>query len=177
MKLLKPALFTSLLFFAFISTVLYSSCEKNACNDVSCQNGGSCNVGVCRCPTGYENTQCQTKSIARYLGLYTGYTTCDNSALVIDSAWITADPKEVNYVLVDLKSIRPKKLRGYVLNNEATYTIVVTNNDSFFNYARINNITLQSDTKLTIHSYNLDYRTPADSSISKCNFLGNKKNS
>lgn len=174
MKFGKHIFLTVFVFFGVIATILYTSCEKNPCNNVSCLNGGSCNMGVCRCPTGYENTKCQTKSVTRYIGTYVGYSTCNNGTMVIDSAFITADNVAINTVAVKLTSIMPKILHGYVSNNAATYSIIVTNNDSATNYDRIYTITLQSDTKLIISSYVNDLSDPADTIIDKCQFIGTK---
>ena len=175
---------------AIVSAVVYSSCVQDACNNVSCLNGGSCGNGVCRCPTGYEGTQCETLSIARFLnksgdstGIYAGYTSCNNTQQVIDSAFITADGVAKNTVAVRMNSISPKVLHGYVSSNESAYSIIVTNNDSFMVgstfYERIFTITLQSDKSLSIHSYEENrFNTVSgpDTIINKCTFLGFKKN-
>ncbi len=177
MKVLRLTLLTTLLFFGLVSTVLYTACEKDVCNNVSCQNGGSCNMGVCRCPVGYENTQCQTKSITRYLGTFAGTISCDNLTQILDTAWITADNVAPNTVAVKLKSIYKTKglLHGYVKNNESVYSIVVTNNDSSATFAHIYSINLQADRNLIIHSYDLDYTSPTDSSKNQCMFRGVKR--
>ena len=181
MKFWKPVLLTTLLFSAFATVIIATSCEKNPCNNVSCDNGGSCNNGVCRCPTGYENTQCQTKSVTRYLGTYAGYTTCNNSAQVIDSAYIYADTSNasmLNYVWVVYKSISPKVLHGYVRNNESTYTIVVPNVTAT-NYLKIYTISLESygnktNNKLSIQTYEKSNVVPNDTVVTTCSFIGFK---
>lgn len=72
-RALSLSLITSLTAF---SAVLYVSCGKtpsgndNACQAISCAHGGSCNKGVCTCPTGYEGTNCQITSRDRYLGAW-----------------------------------------------------------------------------------------------------------
>ena len=169
MKFLKPALFTTLLFAVLISTVVYTSCEKNACNNVVCYNGGSCAMGTCKCPTGFENYQCQNRTTDRFKGTYVGYTKCDNLAPIIDTVVISPDGMPLNQVTVRVKSLKPKVLVGYISNNESTYSIVVTNNDSTATYARIYGITLQDNKNLSIHAYDLTYLN-YDSSINKCTF-------
>ncbi|MCW3121104.1 MAG: hypothetical protein JWQ38_596 [Flavipsychrobacter sp.] len=57
-------------------TVLYTSCTKDACKDVVCQNAGTCTDGKCTCPTGYEGTNCETKSRDKFVGTYVGTETC-----------------------------------------------------------------------------------------------------
>ena len=177
MKIWKQSLITTLLFFTFISAVLYSACEKDACTNVNCFNGGSCNAGVCRCPLGYENTQCQTLSVTRYLGTYgkSGYTTCNNGAETIDTAKIWADGRGKNTVSIKLNSIYPKILQGYVNSNESTYAVIITNNDSSLTGQNIYTVTLQSDNSLSIHIYDYSITQTTsgpDTMRTQCTFLG-----
>lgn len=184
MKSYKPILLTAALFLTLISTIFYTACEKNPCNNVVCYNGGSCNNGVCRCPTGYEGAQCAFRSIDRFVGSYGGFKSCNdgvvNSAYFIDTVVITADNGGANRVFVALKSISPKVLTGYVRNSESAYTIVVTNNDSTrvgsVSYLRAFDLTLQDDKNLTLHTYekNIVVVPAPDTTVSNCTFVGVK---
>jgi hypothetical protein len=183
MRFWKPVLLTTFSFFAFVTTILYTACEKNPCNNVNCLNGGSCNNGFCRCPTGWENTQCQSKTIDRFIGTYYGYMGCDNGAQIYDTITIKADNRAINTVSVYMRSLQNTKvLQGYASNNESTYAIVVTNNDSSKAgspfYRRVWTITLQNDNKLIVNNYLTDYYTnPAggvDTTEQKCYFNGVK---
>lgn len=175
MKFWKPVLFATILFSAVATLITYTSCEKNACNNVDCLNGGSCAMGTCHCPTGFEGYRCQSKTTDRYIGMYAGYTTCGNNlAPVYDTVIISTDGLAYNQVSVKMASIKPKILYGYISNNASTYSIVVTNNDSFANYARIYSITLQDNKNLNVHAYNLNYQT-FDSSVNNCTFVTNNK--
>jgi hypothetical protein len=62
-------------------TVTYFSCTKtnsnsHKCVDLVCLNGSYChidtagNIPVCICPTGFEGTNCQTASVAKYIGTW-----------------------------------------------------------------------------------------------------------
>ncbi len=181
MKLWKPVLYTTLLFSAIVSNVLYSSCEKNPCNNVECFNGGSCGGnGICQCPVGYENAQCQDKAVTRYLGMYAGTIRCDTRQEVIDTVWIKADtskPNKINYVWVIWKSQLPKVFHGYVRNQESTYSVVFEN-EVAPNYVKIYTLTLQGfngpNNKLSMHSYERNTITPGDTVQIECSFLGFK---
>jgi hypothetical protein len=181
MKFWKVSLLTTVLFFALGITVLYTACEKDACNNVTCYNGGSCGNGYCHCPTGYENTQCQDKAVTRYLGVYAGYITCNNGAEVIDTAFIYADSTNantINYVWIKWKSELPTILHGYVYFNESVYSIVVPNVVAD-NYLKIYTITLQNwgnqeNNKLSIQSYSKSTVTPGDTVQTQCQFIGFK---
>ena len=176
MKFWKQTLLISILFSVVLAAVLYSACEKDNCNNVTCKNGGACNNGVCKCPTGYENTQCQTKSVARFVGVFAGYSLCNNTQQVIDTAFVYADTTSVstiNYVWVVLNSISPTVLHGYVETDQSTYSIIVPK-DSAANYLKVYTITLQSNNRLNIASYEqYEITTPLnDTVINKCTFLG-----
>jgi hypothetical protein len=182
MRFWKPVILTALSFFAIATTIVYTACEKNPCNHVDCLNGGSCGGGICRCPTGFEGTRCETKSVARFLGIYSGFTGCDNGAQTIDSAFITEDFANRNYVYVKLKSdydATGKILHGFVSANESTYAIIITNNDSFktgsIDYLRSWNVTLQDDKKLVINSYERNETNTDDTLVHTCYFLGFKQ--
>lgn len=76
MKAIKHIALSALLTVGAFGTVLYTSCNKDACKDVTCQNGGTCNDGKCTCTTGYEGTNCETKSRDKFVGVYTGSEIC-----------------------------------------------------------------------------------------------------
>lgn len=62
MKALRHIIITLLLAALCFSTVTYMACKKNKCNNIVCQNGGSCNNGVCSCPSEYTGTLCEKGS-------------------------------------------------------------------------------------------------------------------
>ncbi|OJW79643.1 MAG: hypothetical protein BGO69_13050 [Bacteroidetes bacterium 46-16] len=71
----RQSIFAALLITASIfSLVLYTSCrQKNyvspdSCANVLCKNGGICSAGACSCPSGYEDADCSTISLERYIG-------------------------------------------------------------------------------------------------------------
>jgi len=179
MKFWKIRILTTLLFFGVIAIFLYSSCEKNVCDNVTCFNGGSCNAGTCRCPVGYEGSQCQTLSVARFVGTYWGTRQCiDNNSPtgtpvtgpnVIDSAWITADVENINFVYVSIKSLQPKLLHGYVNDNASTYAIIIPS-DSSLNYLKVYSLTLQDNQDLNMHTYLTNEAVPGDTVIEQCTF-------
>ncbi len=49
------------------TTVTYTSCNKDECKDVVCNNGGTCVAGICACPTGWEGTSCNTRTRDKFL--------------------------------------------------------------------------------------------------------------
>lgn len=61
---------------AAIATIGMSSCDTDACSDVTCNNGGICVDGDCVCATGYEGTNCDTEERADFIGSYTFTDAC-----------------------------------------------------------------------------------------------------
>jgi hypothetical protein len=59
-RFILSSIFVTLLSFG---GVLYSSCTKDACKDITCQHGGSCVNGFCSCPSGYTGTYCETPNL------------------------------------------------------------------------------------------------------------------
>lgn len=171
---------TASLLSAIVGVAVLTSCEKNSCDGVTCLNGGSCGSGVCTCPSGFEGAQCETKSITRYLGVYGGYTTCNNGAPTIDTVKVVPANRGPLTVDVYFQSIEPKVLQGYVSSNESTYSIVVTNNDSSkagsLEYLRVFTITLQADRSLKLHKYERNYTNEIDTFSYSCEFLGTNQN-
>lgn len=179
MKYWKQILLTVSLFSAVVGgSVLTSSCEKNSCDGVTCLNGGSCGHGLCTCPTGYEDAQCGTKMINRFLGVYAGYTTCDHGAPVIDTVTIVPANRGITSVDVYYKGVYPKVLQGFVENNESAYTIRIVNNDSTkgtdLQYLRTFTVTLQSDKTLKVNTFEYERTAVLDTFQHSCEFVGVK---
>lgn len=182
MKFWKQILLSAMLLTSIISTAVFTSCEKNACDGVTCLNGGACGHGLCNCPTGYEGARCETKAVQRYLGTYSGYTTCNSGAPTIDTVTVVPANRGILSVDVYYKSLYEgpdkKILRGYVSSNESTYAIIVTNDDSSKSgskvYSRVFTITVQSDKSLKLHTFEHNETVAMDTFDNKCEFLGTK---
>ena len=72
MKLIKQIAFGAMLTISAFCAVIYSSsCNKDKCKDVTCQNGGTCSGGTCTCLVGYEGTNCETKSRDKFIKTWT----------------------------------------------------------------------------------------------------------
>ena len=175
MKFWKTILLTTTLFMSFTTILLYTSCEKNACNGVSCANGGSCIGGACHCPTGYEGPTCALKSTSRFTGVYAGFTSCNNGAEVIDTVFISGDlPHQPLTVLVVQKTHPGDGLYGTISTDETTYALNIPDK-SDTGYTKTYHVTLQADSKLTLNTTEVDSTTPGAGFVNKCIFVGFKK--
>ncbi len=72
MKSIKHILLATFVTLGVFSAVLYTSCSKDACKDVTCNNGGTCSGGNCTCVTGYFGTSCDSVYRNGYVGTYKG---------------------------------------------------------------------------------------------------------
>jgi hypothetical protein len=92
MKMMKNISLTALLSLAMLGTVTFSSCSRDECKDVVCQNGGTCNEtdGSCTCPTGYEGDLCQTRMADKFVGTWTATETCGTTPSTPYQVTITA---------------------------------------------------------------------------------------
>ncbi len=62
MKNFKLLAFTTSLAFASFGAIVFTSCNKQNCSMVTCQNGGTCSDGKCSCPAGYSGILCEVKA-------------------------------------------------------------------------------------------------------------------
>lgn len=76
MKSLRNIAFSALLTVGAFSTVFYTSCTKDECKDVVCNNGGTCITGTCSCPTGYEGSDCSIITRDKFKGDWKGSDVC-----------------------------------------------------------------------------------------------------
>jgi hypothetical protein len=64
MKQTKSIVITAIFTLLALGTVVYTSCRKDRCKTLVCQNGGTCRDGFCLCPTGYTGSYCQTANVS-----------------------------------------------------------------------------------------------------------------
>ncbi len=84
----KLILFTSFITIAIFSAVVYSGCTKaDKCADITCQHGGTCSDGVCKCPTGYLGANCETRTCEANKTATVKFTNKTGSSLTYAVVW------------------------------------------------------------------------------------------
>lgn len=83
MNRIKNIAFSTLLAIGAFSAVTYTSCSKDDCEDVVCNNGGTCVGGSCACATGYEGSTCDTKTRDKFVGTWAGSDVCTSGTYTI----------------------------------------------------------------------------------------------
>ena len=92
-----------------VSIFLFVSCG-DPCDDVNCDNGGSCDDGTCICLTGYTGDNCQTEIRSSYYGTWDVVYSCDNDPVDVQQgeAIITADPDDILGICILLDEVPVK---------------------------------------------------------------------
>jgi hypothetical protein len=70
MNFIKNIALSALLTIGAFGAVMYTSCNKDECKDVTCLNGGTCSGGNCVCLAGYEGVSCETLSATKFVGTW-----------------------------------------------------------------------------------------------------------
>ncbi|MDR3680102.1 MAG: hypothetical protein P4L41_09060 [Flavipsychrobacter sp.] len=69
-RFIKTIFLSALSTIVAFSAVTYTSCTPDKCKSVVCAYGGVCSGGSCICQSGYEGTQCEYISRAKFLGVW-----------------------------------------------------------------------------------------------------------
>lgn len=122
MRFWKHSLLAAGIFLGIASTVTYTSCTHDSCKNLICRNGGTCADEACRCPDGYEGTQCEILSRTKFLGTYDGQTKVNSLPVEIDSAVVLASNALQNNSTIEtmIYSRSEEKILGTVKGNEIT---------------------------------------------------------
>ena len=136
MKSLRRIALTALVTFSAFGAITYTSCNKDECKDVVCQNGGTCNAdnGSCACATGYEGTSCEKKVNTKFAGVWAAAETCDGTASPSYQVTITADGTDPTKVVVSNLGNYGCTVGGTVAFDGTVNAATLTINDNTCNY-------------------------------------------
>ena len=171
MKFWKESLLTAFGFIAIASTVLYQSCTPDQCASVNCYYGAVCNAGVCNCGPAYEGSDCSKLAITKFIGTYTGTSSCDGNPVMEDTADVyMVGPKDLNDVKVVLHS-NNIVLSGTIIAGSLDITVP---DSGYGDYSRHLQVSLTNTTKLTIYNEQHFLGPKLEQEKSICTFVGNK---
>jgi hypothetical protein len=100
MSRLKNIAFSALLAVGAFSAITYTSCTKDECKDVTCNNGGFCVGGSCSCPTGYEGGSCDLKTRDKFVGTWSGQDVCTSGTYTINLS-ISSSSNDINAIITN----------------------------------------------------------------------------
>lgn len=149
-------------FLAVATTVTYTACEKDACADLKCRNGGNCAEGFCRCKTGFEGAECELKVTDKFVGTYVGYNHCDDDPSLVDTlnVFFQSDPNVLRFYL---RSDTTTQFTGTV----SGFNIVVNDEVSDNRRRHVNTILDGKDVTVTVENYTGNSKTV-------CTFAGSR---
>ncbi len=64
---------------ALPTALTLTSCKKDPCKNVTCQNGGTCTDGNCQCALPWEGARCDVDGRDKFVGAWRGTRNCDGS--------------------------------------------------------------------------------------------------
>ena len=121
-------IFGSAIIAALALTVNSCTKDEDPCDEVTCQNGGSCNDGNCTCATGYQGSLCETEVREKFVATYE----CSNSCLP-GSSWTCVISKSATgitkVVMTNMGNTPGLELIGTVDGNNITI-LSQTDNDN-----------------------------------------------
>jgi len=161
MKSIKRIALGAFLTVSAFCTVLYTSCTKDECKDVTCQNGGTCSGGTCTCPTGYEGTSCETKSRDKFVGTYVGTEICTTGT---DTYNITVASNSDNIKLT----------MSNLYNDNITAIGTMAATDSFVFSGNQGGATFTGSGRLSTNTLTVHYTLTNGVTTNSCVFTGTK---
>ena len=134
MKSLKHIALGSFLALSTFGVTLYSSCSKDKCKDVVCQNGGTCNEGTCTCATGYEGTNCETEVRKKVIATWTAsdVRVSDNQAQPTYQSPIVAGATISDIKIGNFWGAFTHDVKATISGNTITVPSQQPDNDSFY---------------------------------------------
>lgn len=161
MNRIKNIAFSTLLAIGAFSAVTYTSCSKDECENVVCNNGGVCLGGSCSCAVGYEGTSCDTKSRDKFIGTYVGHETCtvgtDNYTITV-----SANSDDIKVTLTNL------------YNQGFTAIGTVTGSNTFNLSGSTGSTTYTGTGTLSGNQLTLAYTISSPAANNSCTFIGSK---
>ncbi len=160
----RNILLTATLLLTIFAAVFYTSCKKDACDNVICLNLGACDGGGCVCPVGFEGERCEILSRDKFIKAYNGHDTCSSDTVYYDSYRI--------YFKAQLTDPREMILKNLLNDPDDSAYCTMQGVDTFTFQGSNNSLTFIGTGKMSNDSLWLDYHVERDTSAYDCRFFG-----
>lgn len=169
--------------FLVLIAIVFSSCEKQEqnfgpttyykpCEDVICLNGGICYDGNCECPTGFEGSKCEMRSIDKFIGTYEAFDDCYQNAQQSYTASISADFTPVNeLILKGFGTLCPNDLLAYIVEEQSNFDIPFQKTCQDYWVTGQGNISTNGN----LLNVNLSFRDSVNHTTTNCSIIMNKQ--
>ncbi len=161
MKSFKQIALSAMLTLGAFGAVTYTSCNKDECKDVVCENGGTCSGGNCNCPVGYEGDRCEIVSSLKMLGDYNGNETCD----VGSDDYNVEITAHSNVLSINIKNI---------YNQSFTAVGTVTGTNTFTFQGSSGSTSYTGSGEVDGNTLTLEYDITSPLASNSCTFIGTK---
>jgi hypothetical protein len=102
MKSIKFITLGAILTLGVFFAVIYTSCSKDQCGDITCLNKGTCMGGICKCATGIFGANCESIYRKTYSGAYVGLPPDDPASDTTNILVFVPSEDTTNYNTMDV---------------------------------------------------------------------------
>jgi len=165
MKPIRSVLLGVFLILVTFSSVLYTACHKDKCNNVTCLNLGVCDGGSCLCDIGYEGSRCELLSRDKFVATFNGHDLCNIN-----------DTNRYHQYSITFLAIAAKPLEfemtDFIGNMQDSAICTMQSNDSFIFSGSNNGTTYNGYGTLRLDTLKLSYKVQIDTNAYTCQWIG-----
>ncbi len=113
---------------ALFGAITVSSCKKDPCKKVTCQNGGVCQDGNCKCNLPWEGSRCEVDARDKFVGSWRGTINCgsgpEETTISITKSSVTPTRIIIEDIYGELTSSNTFDIPTQTVNVEGTAVTV-----------------------------------------------------
>jgi len=113
---------------ALFGAMTVSSCKKDPCKKVTCQNGGVCQDGNCKCNLPWEGSRCEVDARDKFVGSWRGTINCgsgpEETTISITKSSVTPTRIIIEDIYGELTSSNTFDIPTQTVNVEGTAVTV-----------------------------------------------------
>jgi hypothetical protein len=166
MKPIRNVLLAALTITIACFAIVYTSCKKDHCNNVVCQNGGACDGGNCTCPAGFEGTRCETLSRDKFIFVFNGSDTCSN-----DDTYTRQYTNPIQFLAILANPVE-MSMKNFLNNINDSAVCTMQSVDSFTFIGSNNSTTYTGFGTLRADTLKMIYHVQQDTISYNCEYVG-----